>query len=103
VKLNKATYGMNRYCGVGNSGYVRKPGDSKTPSSNFLAGEGHFISSGPYWAQPLDETSSRPDMVHAASANLLFLDGHAASLRDMEIPYTAYANVEGKNFWRGGK
>lgn len=101
--LWKATYGMNRYMGIGTSGIVRKPSDSGAPSANMLVSDGCYYSAGPYWQQAVDASAVRPDLVHYLNANALFLDGHVAGLGNGEIPSTAYATPEAKAFWRGGK
>jgi len=102
---DKATYGMNGYAGSSGCStlyLLTRLGSSKCPGSTALAADGCYDSANGWWAQGVNENSTRSDFIHQACANYIFFDGHGASLSYGQVPLTAYATPDGKAFWRGG-
>ena len=99
----KASYGMNRYGGLG--AYLEllpRLVSTRRPSGTCLVGDGHWNSSG-WWDQSIDENITRPEAVHQKMSCFVFFDNHVDSLRDQDVPTTPSATEEGKLFWRGGR
>ena len=103
--VNKRTYGMNRYAGVG-ANELEKIMDAKTPSDTCLAGDGHYRDSGPFWVAAIGPlylsslTEPFPEPVHSDGDNFLYMDMHVGWWLWDDIPYESTTD-EGKQFWMG--
>jgi len=100
AKDRYVTYGMNQGIPPGT-----KENQISQSAQTCLLADGHFVPAVPpansYWASQVAwYSAASPDIQHEKNINVLFVDGHAASVHSLEIP-TEATSLKGKIFWYG--
>ncbi len=96
------TYSLNlriNRLGAGGATEERPMAVFEQPSRTLLFADGYYKSNGEL--SPTLEPNNPPEFIHNDKANVVFLDGHVASLTRDQVPTSTPVGTEDHLFWYG--